>query len=289
MKKIPFSPLPPKIMNRLARRIMGLGNAFSKLMPTLKLDLLQANINLKPKEYASYSIITAIFYAFFIFFVIFFLGTILKLDLVFLSIILGIVFFLFMLFSSLLYPRIVSRRRMRKLEENIVPALRHLLIEIRSGVPLFHSMSSVSEGYGEISIQFKEIIRRISTGVKEVDAIAEATKKNPSFQFRRALWQISNALKSGADIGDALEVIIQDLTKEQVIRIKAYGEQLSPWTMIYMVAAVIMPSLGITFLVVISSFSGAMIPKFIFPLIFAALLAFQIFFMNFVKSKRPPI
>lgn len=289
MKKIPFSPLPPKLMDRLAKRVMILGNALSKMMPTLKLDLFQANINLKPKEYASYGFITAVFYAFLIFFVLFFLGIVSKINLAFLSIVLGMVFFLFMLFSSLLYPRIVARRRMRKVEENLVPALRHLLIEIRSGVPLFYSMNAISEGYGEVSNEFKEIVRRINTGMKEIDALTEATKRNPSFQFRRALWQISNALKSGADIGNALKAIVDDLTRDQVVRIRAYGKQLSPWTMIYMVAAVIMPSLGITFLVIISSFSGAVIPKFIFPLILVGLVGFQFFFMNFVKSKRPPI
>jgi flagellar protein FlaJ len=194
-----------------------------------------------------------------------------------------------MLVSGLYYPRIVAKRRMRELEKNLVPALRHLLIEVKSGVPLFNAMAGITKGYGEVSIEFKHIIKDINTGAKEVDALNDAVKRNPSFSFRRGLWQISNAITSGADIGDALQAIIDDLTKEQITAIRRYGQELNPWTMIYMVAAVIIPSLGVTFLVVISAFSGAIIPKIIYPMIAAFLLGFQLFFMNFVKSKRPSV
>jgi len=178
---------------------------------------------------------------------------------------------------------------MRELEKNLVPALRHLLIEVKSGVPLFNAMAGITKGYGEVSQEFKRIIKDINTGAKEVDALNDSVQRNPSFAFRRGLWQISNAITSGADIGDALKAIIEDLTKEQITAIRRYGQELNPWTMIYMVAAVIIPSLGVTFLVVISAFSGALIPKIIYPMIAGFLLCFQLFFMNFVKSKRPAV
>lgn len=289
VKKLPFAPLPPRVMSGLAKRFMSLGSGISKGLPNLKEDLFQADIEMHPREYVTYAIITAIFYAVFIFVVIFALSIILRLELLFLAVIMGIVFYVFMFISALFYPKIRARRRMREVELNLIPSLRHLLIEIKSGVPLFQAMNAVSEGYGETSKEFSRIVRDINTGTKEPDAITDATRRNPSFQFRRALWQISNALRAGSDLGDAMEAIVEDLTSEQITAIRRYGQELNPWTMIYMVAAVIIPSLGITFLVVITSFTGAIIPNLIFPVILVALLGFQLFFMNFIKSKRPAV
>ena len=126
-------------------------------------------------------------------------------------------------------------------------------------------------------------------GLDEITALNKISERNPSLYFRRALWQIVNALKAGSDIGDTLETITDDFSQKQITEIKNYGQQLNPWTMMYMIVAVIIPSLGLTFLIILSSFSGISIPKMIFPLIFIGLLLFQVFFIGFVKNKRPSV
>lgn len=289
MKKLPFAPLPLKTMQSFAKYFYVFGDAIYKGMPTLRMELAQAKIEMDPREYASIALITSLIYLIVFLFLFVFLSIILQINLFPINVALSLAFAGFMIVAGLFYPRIVVRRRMRELETHLVPALRHLLIEVRSGVPLFNAMAGITKGYGEVSDEFKHVIKDINAGEKEVAALNNAIKLNPSFSFRRAIWQISNALMSGADVGDALEAIIEDLTKEQVTAIRRYGQELNPWTMIYMVAAVIIPSLGVTFLVVISVFSGAIIPKIIYPMIAAGLLGFQLFFMNFVKSKRPSV
>ena len=289
MNKLPFAPLPPNVMKRLSRYFYVFADPINKVVPSLKSDLAQAKMDIDVREYISIVLITALFYIVMILFVFIFLGIVLEINLFPVNIILALAFGAFMMVSGTYYPKIVAKRRMRELEKNLVPALRHLLIEVKSGVPLFNAMAGVTKGYGECSQEFKRIIKDMNTGAKEVDALNDSVKRNPSFAFRRGLWQISNAITSGADIGDALRAIIDDLTKEQITAIRRYGQELNPWTMIYMVAAVIIPSLGVTFLVVISAFSGALIPKIIYPMIAAFLLCFQLFFMNFVKSKRPAV
>jgi flagellar protein FlaJ len=288
-KKAPSSPLPPKIARGLSRYTYVFTDSVIKAMPELKLDLLQAKMDVDVREFVAITITNAAFY-FILFGLLFiFLGIVLRIDLFPINILLSMAMAVFAFFSSLYRPKIVIRRRMRELEKNLIPALRHLLIEVRSGVPLFNAMAGITSGYGEVSEEFKHVITDINAGAKVVQALNSLIKRNPSFAFRRAIWQISNALTSGADVGDALQAIIEDLTKAQVTAIRRYGQELNPWTMIYMVAAVIVPSLGVTFLVVISAFSGAIIPKIIYPLIAAELLGFQLFFMNFVKSKRPAV
>ena len=77
------------------------------------------------------------------------------------------------------------------------------------------------------------------------------------------------------------------LTKEQIISVKKYSQELNPLTMIYMLVAVILPTMGMTFLIVLTSFSGASIDKIIFIAILFGLGIFQFVFMGIVKSKRP--
>jgi flagellar protein FlaJ len=289
MKQLPFAPFPPKLMKKLSRYFYVFADSMSKSMPHIKKDLSRAKLDVEPRQYIAIVMVTSLFYLVLFLFLFLFLGTLLELNLFPINILLSIASAVFMFVSGIAYPKILVRRRMRELESNLVPALRHLLIEVRSGVPLFNSMAGITSGYGEVSEEFRLVVKDISAGAKQLDALDKAVKRNPSFAFRRAIWQISNALRTGADVGDALHAITEDLIKEQITAIRRYGQELNPWTMIYMVVAVIIPTLGVTFLVVISAFAGAVIPKIIYPMIACGLLGFQIFFMNFVKSKRPAV
>jgi pilus assembly protein TadC len=105
--------------------------------------------------------------------------------------------------------------------------------------------------------------------------------------FHRALWQISNGLKSGSDIGTVLKSVVENIAQEQRIAIKKYGSQLNPLTLVYMMVAVILPSLGITFLIVMSSFSGFAVSERMFIAILGMLALFQFMFIGVIKSRRP--
>ncbi|MBI5635590.1 type II secretion system F family protein, partial [Candidatus Micrarchaeota archaeon] len=124
-------------------------------------------------------------------------------------------------------------------------------------------------------------------GTPEIDALEEASSGTPSHQFRKVLWQIANSLKLGSDVGVTLEGIIDDLTVEELNSIKNYAQELGPWTMIYMMASSIVPSLGVTILIVIVSLLNVVIPSIFLMIILLLLLLFQLFFMNFIKSRRP--
>jgi hypothetical protein len=59
--------------------------------------------------------------------------------------------------------------------------------------------------------------------------------------------------------------------------------------MIYMLAAIVVPSLGITMMLVIISFLGIEVPKLVFAGVMVFIIGFQLFFMDFVKSRRPAV
>ncbi|MFA6048428.1 MAG: type II secretion system F family protein [Candidatus Micrarchaeia archaeon] len=291
---IPLSIFPPKATQSVAQRFVGAGDLVYSMFPSLGEDLLQAEIGIGAREYASAAAANATVYAV----VAGLMGVILGFRA--LSIQNPLMLAAFAVFSAaiiaapvlatiIFYPRIISSRKTRKVEAELIPATRQLLIEIKSGVPLFNAMASVSSDYGEVSVEFQKITRKINSGVHEVNALAEATRLNTSLRFRKVLWQISNALKVGSDVAVALQSILGELEKDKVDQIKKYGAELSPWTMAYMMVAVILPSLGITMLIVISSFMGMGLPKIALLGVLAFLAGFQLFFLNFVGTRRPAI
>jgi pilus assembly protein TadC len=286
---IPFVPFPIKKVIKEAKIFEKAGNVIWRSFPSLKLNLYQAEIPLHPKVYASIIALTTVFY-FCVLTPVIFLVSVLarKIDIV-LPLSVGSIFSIFVFFYLLQYPKLVAIKRVKKLEKDLLNALEHILIEIKSGVPLFNAMIGVSEGYGEISEEFKMAVREMNAGVAEIKALERTSLRNPSLHFRRAIWQITNAMKAGSDISSALEAIVDGLIKEQIIAIKRYGQELSPYTLMYMLVAVIMPTLGITFLIILSSFSGLKIPDILFPLIILLLAIFQFFYMGVIKTKRPPM
>jgi len=285
---IPFVPFPiKKAAREAADTFQKFGDVISRSFPSLKLDLYQAGIDLRPREYSSLIFLTWLFYFLILTLLTFWVGVIVgKID-IFLPLLVGTTFSVFVFFYLIKYPKLVATRRMRVLEGDLLNSLQHMLVEIKSGVPFFNSMVSIGEDYGEVSKEFKKIVKEINAGKSEIEALEEASKRNPSLYFRRTVWQLTNAIKAGSDVGSALEAIVHGLTQEQMLAIKKYGQELSPYTLIYMLIAIIMPTLGITFLIVLSSFSGIVVPKIIFPLIVLVLAIFQYFYMGIIKTKRP--
>lgn len=285
--KYPFSILPPPLVDRLAKKAIGLGNTIYTFYPGIKLQLLQAENDTPPRQYAAAALVIAAGNFIALFALLAAVGAMTRSSMFTLALGIAAVVAVASFYTVLFYPGVLAKKKTRAVEANLIPALRQLLIELKSGVPLFNAMSSVSSGYGGVSLEFRQIVKQINGGVADTDALNDAAKRNQSFQFRRAIWQISNALKVGSDVGTALEGLIADLTQERVAEIRRYGQELSPWTMIYMLAAVVLPSLGITFAIVIMSFLNLPLPGYVFLLFLAFLVIFQTFFINFVKSRRP--
>lgn len=196
---------------------------------------------------------------------------------------------IFGFFTMANYPKMQGRKISRQLEKDLPYALRHMLIEVRSGISLYEAMVSVSEDYGEASEEFNRIVKDINGGKPQIEALEDSIVRNPSKQYRRSMWQMINALKSGTDLTNTLETLVESMVKQQKLQVKRYGKELNPYILVYLLIAVIMPSLGVTFLIVLSTFTGVGLDKFMFYQILGGLILFQIFFLNFVKSKRPEV
>jgi archaeal flagellar protein FlaJ len=201
-------------------------------------------------------------------------------------------FAFFVLFSQTAYPAIYVSRRQKNIERNLIPALNDMMIQLNSGIPLFSILVNVSlADYGELSEEFKKAVRRISSGEPEAGVLDSLGERNPSLFFRRTLWQISSGMKSGADMAIVIEDSISALNEEQLIQIQNYGNKLNPLIVFYMLIAVIVPSLSITFLTIISSVINLNkdITTLIFLALFVGVVLIQIMFLGLIKSRRPSL
>ena len=294
MQGVRIPMLDSTVLRSTSRIFIGIGAILMHVFPNMKAELEQSGIRdqykIDSREYMG-----------FVFFMssLFFVGvgglitTILiagDAELPLLGpIIGGLIGFMFFLYL-MLYPHRIVSARVKKLERNLLFALRSMLVQIRSGVPVFNAMASIAMGnYGAIADEFKMVVEKVNAGEPVVEVLEDLAKRNPSIFFRRALWQLVNSMKSGSDVGKNLEDMIKSLGKEQLVEINQYKSTLNPLAMMYMMIAVIAPSLGITMIIILSFFPGmeALSDKSVFYGLLVGVIFMQFIFLGLIKSKRP--
>ncbi|MBW2965601.1 type II secretion system F family protein [Candidatus Woesearchaeota archaeon] len=193
----------------------------------------------------------------------------------------------FFYFIKLPDAKIIKKRK--TLDREVVYAARFLIVEMESGVLLYNAMANVAKSYKEIGKAFKDILHSIDFGTPVEDALNESIEYTPSYDFRRILWQIINALRTGSDVSEALKSVVEQITREQIIEIKAYAKKLNPLAMFYMIIAVILPSLGITMLIVLSSFISLQLSLAVLIGVAVLLGLLQFMFYVIIRSSRPAV
>ena len=143
--------------------------------------------------------------------------------------------------------------------------------------------------YNLSSKEFAKIVNRVNSGDSLEKTLEDSSINNPSPFFRRVMWQIANGIQSGADIANVMDSTIDYLSDEQRIAIRKYGSQLNPMTLMFMMFAVIIPTLGITFLIVLSTLSGLNVTENMLWMIMIIVVVFQFMFLGMMKSRRPSI
>ena len=292
ISKLPklFRLVPPKLLSESTTQHLRVAKMFNFMLLKLKTELIQANIDIKPERYINMALFTSIY-----FFIIMGLASLAVLILVnlmtYIPIALGIAFLFscFMFFYITSYPRLCSIRRIKELEGSLLTALRHILIKIRSGVPLFQALVSLSEGYGELSKEIKYLVEKVNAGVSLDSALEETAAKNPSVYFRRALLQISTTIKSGADLNNTMTSLIQFVSQAITINAKKYGRELNFWSVFYLVISIIFPAIGLSFLVMLSAYIGINLSIYVFIVIGIAFTLLQFLFVGIMNSRRPSL
>lgn len=260
----------------------------ARSLPTLKGKLKRAGMRDKPEDFIKKTFLTTFYMT---------TGTFVFLFLILAkyNVLKGILFifppimFLFFFFYMLKLPDVIISKKEKEISKEIVFAGRYLIIELESGVTLYNALANVSKNYEVIGGYFKEIVNKVDLGTSMEAALNEAVELIPSNDFRRILWQILNSLRTGSDIAQSLNAVIEQIVKEQVIEVNKYGRKLNPFAMFYMIISVILPSLGVTMLITLSSFIEFEL-NLTLLIVIAFLLGFvQFMFLSIIKFSRPAI
>lgn len=287
--KLPYSVLPIRILRRISL-FRPIGNKIAKRFPSLSIQLRQAKSDMGKEEYVTVSITNALMVFVFLLILFNIIQIYLKFQVVVVSVFAAGAISLFILGNSLIYPNLIVKRRVRNIERNLLSALQDFLAQINSGVPIFNVLVNISNAdYGEVSKEFGKAVREINAGKSQIEALADLGAANPSVFFRRTLWQISNGLTSGANMVTVVQESFKTLADEQVVQIQEYGSRLSPLSMFYMLIAVIMPILAVTFIIILSTLISLppTLMQFMLWGLFALIIFIQIMFLGLIKSRRP--
>lgn len=286
---IPFSPFPPQVVIALGKPFKPIGAMILGTSARLKDEFLQAGLNLKPEEYRAATGFVFVFY--------FVIGAILVylLTLKFFpknapiaALIGGIALGFLIAFQVAMYPKIAIKKKIRDIERNLVFALRTIMIEIKSGVTLFDALNMVADGeYGELSKEFKKTVGKINTGTMQEAALEEMAENNPSRYLKRSIWQTLDGMRSGVDVTSVFSELVGTMNRELKIQITEYGASLKLLSLMYMMIAVIMPALGLTFLIILSSFPQIKISEMLFWILLIVIVVAEFMFLGIMKAKRP--
>ena len=285
----PPMPMPKDRAKRLAKKMAFVGYQITRVHPSIIADLAQAEMKWDPEEYSAISLMSALYLGGLLATVMLLLAFVLK-EWNFLLWGLGLapVVAGFMFLQNMLYPTYTVRKRVHEIEKNFLYALRHLLIQVMGGTPVFNSMVSVSEaGYGEISDEFLRVVQEINSGKSMTKSLERMALRNPSIYLRRTVWQIVNALRTGSDMGETLRVIVDQFTAEQRVLLQKFAKELGPWAMMYMMVTVIFPTLGMTLFLILSSMSNFSLNEGVLLSFVLMSIVVQYFFIQFLKTKRP--
>ncbi len=193
----------------------------------------------------------------------------------------------FMSFNMFLeYPRYKTNQAAKNVEKNILFAARDILISLRSGMPLFNAISSVSTGYGDTSREFSKIVEHVELGMSLGDAIDKVISESRSQSFKKLMIQATTTIKAGADITAALQSVIDQLSQERIIELRRYGQRLNALAMFYMLFGVILPSMGIAVATILTTF----LPLFtvnmtILELVIIGVVMIQIVFLQLIRQR----
>ena len=263
-------------------------NRVASFFPGLKRDLRIAHVNYSPLEYVGKNLKTTFIFA--PLFTVLFFFILKKANLSFFLLVPAFLILFIIIFQfSIISIKSKIKKREKEIDREVLFVGRYMLVKLYSGRPLLNALIETSESRGIAAKYIKEIVDDIGTGSTIEDALRSAMVYSPSEKFRKILFHVNNALKLGIDVTGPLEAVLAEITKEEALEIGKYGKKLNTLVIFYMLGAVIMPSLGVSIFIVISSFIS-------FPVGLNGLLLFIFFiviiefiFITLFMSIRPTV
>jgi flagellar protein FlaJ len=290
-EKIPVMLLSTANVERVGRRLKPLGKYVLSMQPKLKRTLPKIGYDYEPEIYCAAALLSSFIYGMILFAISFVAsaagGNAQPLAL---GLAAGIGMWLVALFLHLAYPGIILSKIATRESKDLLFALREIIMGVDSGVPLFDSMQNVaSANYGYVSTAFTDVVRNVEGGMPEVDALRMLALRTESEYLKRTVWQMVNALESGASMEAALTDMVESIEAYTYRDIKNYSSTLNFLLLIYMLVASVVPSLGITLMVLLSAFSGLGVDMTTIGILVGGSAVVQIVMIGYMGSTRPEL
>ncbi len=291
-ERIPVLLLDEGTAARAGRRLRALGRPLLKAFPSIGPAVEKIGLGMEPEDYLVASVLSSFVYGL-IFFAVVLAATAGRSGFepaLRTAAAIGIGIWAVFFSLHIVYPGIILKKIAAKESKDLLFALRELTMDVQSGVPLFDSMKNVgSAGYGYVSRDFEWAMKLVDGGVPETQALKRLALKTDSEYMKRAVWQIVNALEAGARMEEALSSIVSSLEAYIYRDIKNYSSNLNVLMLLYMLGAAVVPSLGITFLVLLSAFSGLGVSLQTVGMLVAASAVLQLVMIGYMSITRPEI
>ena len=188
----------------------------------------------------------------------------------------------------LMYPAQRPKAMGKLVERDVIFAARDIVVGMRSGMPLFNAIASVSTGYGETSKEFARIVELVQLGMPMEQAMDEVSSRSEAPTFKRLMLQASVSIKAGVDVTATLQDVVDEAMQERIIDIRRYGQKLNALAMFYMLFGVIFPSMGVAVLTIMSTFISVFPVTYVILLLVLVFIGFiQIVLLNLMRRARP--
>lgn len=204
------------------------------------------------------------------------------------GIVVAIAIFYTALGTFLNFPATKGSNTAKSIERDILFAVRDMIISLRSGMPLFNAITSISTGYGEASKEFSKIVERVQLGSPLEEAIDRVVAETKSPTFRRIMLQAVVSIRAGADVINALQSVIDQVSEERIIELRRYGQKLNAIAMFYMLFGIILPSMGIAVVTILTTFISIFtVTNGVLAAALVMIFFLQIIFLRMVMASRP--
>jgi flagellar protein FlaJ len=292
--KPPLMMVPLDLAKKLSFPFLGISFRLKKFLPALPQELQAAEIDMDDYEYIAISIVNIFFFYLLFFGLLFVLSYQIQLkplpkalaEAALYAVGIG----LLITFALIRYPSIMAGKRAEQINKNLIFALRDLLMQISSGISLYNGFVNVSKaGYGLVSEEFEKVAKAINTGSPVDEALKMMAIGTKSDYLKRITWQIVSTIKAGSSLKGALRAVVRELTREQKTMIRDYAHELNLWSLIYMLFAVAVPTIGAVMLVILSSFAGMGINNTLFIGFIVLCFLIQYVLIGFIKARRPVV
>ncbi len=264
------------------------GSSLAAYFPRLRKELRMANIKSTPAQLLDRAIRNGLIYGAGAAIGTFFILSKARVSLAFVLPAFLISFIFFFMIETMKVRTAIQNRR-KEIDREVIFIGRYLLIKLYSGRPLLSALAETAKSRGVTAAYVREMVHDITTGTPLEVALKNAVEYCPSEKFARILFQLNNALKVGVDVTKPLESLLQELTKVEEIEVQRYGKKLNTLVIFYMVAAIVLPSLGISLFMVITTFIN--LPVTLKGLLFITLfvLVMQFIFIALFRGIRPSV